>query len=114
MTHLPQTLQSWGKPGFEPTFKREIEALDAAELPLQQGLARSSHVADQPFHAMLIHASEAPGVLRVKAGIFYGGIIAGCSCADDPTPIDTQTEYCVLQLDIDRETAETRVTLLDD
>lgn len=114
MTHLTQTVQSWGKPGFEQAFKREIEALDAAELPLQQGLARSSHVADQPFHAMLIDAREAPGVLCIKAGIFYGGIIAGCSCADDPTPIDVQTEYCVLQLDIDRTSGEARVALLDD
>ena len=44
---------------------------------------------------MLLSASEDAGLLRVKAGIFYTGIIAGCSCADDPTPIDELNEYCV-------------------
>lgn len=114
MTRLPQTLQTWRTPGFEQALKREIEALYATELPLQQALAHSSHVTDAPFHAMLIDAREAPGVLRVKAGIFYGGIIAGCSCADDPTPVSEQTEYCVLQFDIDRRTGETTVVLLDE
>lgn len=114
MTRLQQTLQTWGTPGFEQALKREIEALDAAELPLQQALAHSSHVTDAPFHAMLIDAREASGVLRVKAGIFYSGIISGCSCADDPTPITEQTEYCVLQFDIDRTTGEARIVLLDD
>jgi len=51
-------------------------------------------------------------VIRVKAGIFYTGVIAGCSCADDPTPIDEQNEYCVVQFDIDRTTADATVTLL--
>jgi hypothetical protein len=48
----------------------------------------------------------------VKAGIFYTGVIAGCSCADDPTPVDELNEYCVVQFDIDRMTAETTVRLL--
>lgn len=34
------------------------------------------------------------------------------SCADDPTPVDELTEYCVLQFDIDRTTADASVTLL--
>jgi len=50
----------------------------------------------------------------VKAGLLYAGIIAGCSCADDPTPIDEVTEYCVVRFDIDKATAETKVTLLSE
>jgi hypothetical protein len=61
---------------------------------------------------MIIGVSEAAGLIRVKAGIFYTGVIAGCSCADDPTPVDELNEYCVLQLGIDKKTAETTVTLL--
>ncbi|PKO73427.1 MAG: hypothetical protein CVU23_02745 [Betaproteobacteria bacterium HGW-Betaproteobacteria-17] len=112
MIRLPESLAAWGTPEFEAMLKLEIEQLDAAELPLQQGLARSSYVTERPFQAMLISASEAAGRLRVKAGIFYTGIIAGCSCADDPTPVDELNEYCVLQLDIDTTTAATTVTLL--
>lgn len=114
MIRLPNALKAWGTPGFEAILKQEVEQLDAAQLPLQQGLALSSQVTDRPFHAMVIAAHEAPGAIRVKAGIFYTGVIAGCSCADDPTPIDEQNEYCVLQFDIDRATADASVTLLDE
>lgn len=109
---LLHSLRAWGTSVFEAVLKQEIEQLDAAELPLQQGLARSSHVTERPFQAMLISASEDAGLLRVKTGIFYTGIIAGCSCADDPTPIDELNEYCVVQFDIDTTTAATTVTLL--
>jgi hypothetical protein len=112
MIRLQKSLKAWGTPDFEAILKREIEQLDAAQLPLQQGLALSSHVTDRPFQAMVIGVREAPGVIRVKSGIFYTGVIAGCSCADDPTPIDEQNEYCVVQLDIDRATADATVTLL--
>jgi len=112
MIRLPNSLNAWGTPGFGDILKREIEQLDAAHLPLQQALAASSHVTDRPFHAMVISAREEPGLIRVKAGIFYTGVIAGCSCADDPTPIDEQNEYCVVQIDIDRTTADATVALL--
>jgi hypothetical protein len=40
-------------------------------------------------------------------------VIAGCSCADDPTPTNELDEFCELQLDIDKLTAVATVTLLD-
>lgn len=114
MPRLPESLKAWDTPGFRDILKREIEQLDPAELPLQQGLTRSSHVTDRPFQVMILGAHEEDGLLQVKAGIFYAGIIAGCSCADDPTPIDEIEEYCVVQFDIDRRTADTTVTLLEE
>lgn len=112
MIRLPKSLNAWGTTAFKDVLSQEIAQLDATELPLQQGLAGSSYVTERPFQAMLISASEGAGLLRVKAGIFYTGVIAGCSCADDPTPIDELNEYCVVQFDIDTTTAETTVTLL--
>jgi hypothetical protein len=114
MPRLPESLNAWGTPVFRDVLKREIEQLNASALPLQQGLARSSHVTDHPFQAMILGAHEEAGLIRVKAGIFYTGVIAGCSCADDPTPVDELNEYCVLQFDIDRTTADTTVTLLEE
>lgn len=112
MIQLPNALHAWGTPEFEAVLKQEIEQLDARQLPLQQGLTVSSHVTDRPFQAMIIGASEEAGLIRAKAGIFYTGVIAGCSCADDPTPIDELNEYCMVQFCINRTTAETTVTLL--
>ncbi len=111
MIRLTQSLTAWGSPAFDSILKQEIVQLGAGQLPLQQGLSASSHAVDDKLDVMLISVAEDAGFLRVKAGIFYSGIIAGCSCADDPTPIDEQSEYCVVQLDIDKVTAEAMVTL---
>lgn len=112
MIRLPLSLKAWETAGFEDVFKQETGQLDAARLPLQQGLSVSSQVTDRPFQTMVIRADADAAALHVKAGIFYTGVIAGCSCADDPTPIDEQTEYCVVRFDIDRTTAEATATLL--
>ena len=112
MIRLPKSLNAWGSPGFKDVLKQEIEQLDGQHLPLQQGLTASSHVTDRPIQVMILSVSEEPARISIKAGIFYTGVIAGCNCADDPSPIDEQNEYCVVQLDIDRVTAQTTVTLL--
>lgn len=107
-----KALNAWGTPDFKDILKEEIEKMDAGQLPLQQGLSTGSHALDDKLNAVLIGVSEEAGFIRVKAGIFYSGIIAGCSCADDPTPVNEESEYCVVQLDIDKQTAETTVALL--
>ena len=61
---------------------------------------------------MIISVADEGSIIRAMAGIFYTGIIAGCSCADDPTPVNEESEYCEVQLDIDKATAETTVVLL--
>jgi len=112
MIRLSQALNAWGTPEFKDVLKLEIGQLDAQHLPLQQGLSSSSQVTDRPFQVMIISVSDEAGGLRVKAGLFYTGVIAGCNCADDPSPIDEQNEYCVVQFEIDRLTAKTTVALL--
>ncbi len=112
MIRLTETLNAWRTPDFNDTLKKEIEQLDAGQLPLQQGLSTGSYAIDDIFNVMIISVSEEPNFIRAKAGIFYSGIIAGCSCADDPTPVNEESEYCVVQLDINKQTAETTVVLL--
>jgi hypothetical protein len=68
-------------------------------------------VLDAPIQVLLLRAWEADGRLWAKLGVFYAGLIAGCSCADDPTPPEAQNEYCELAVAIDPTTAEAEVTL---
>lgn len=109
---LKQSVEHWGTPEFSDAFKAEVERLRHEELPLQQGLALSSYVSSEPFRVMVINSEADEKRLRIKAGVFYSGIIAGCSCSDDPTPTDVQAEYCDLQFDIDRQSGEASVALL--
>lgn len=112
MFSLAKALNAWGTPGFKQILKLEIEQLEPVLLPLQQGLARSSHVADSKFSAIVLRFSDDPDFIHAKVGVSYAGIIAGCSCADDPTPLSEQSEYCEVLLAINKQTAEATVTLL--
>jgi len=109
---LTKALSAWGTSDFAQVLKAEIESLDAGQLQLQRGLSTGSYAVADKLGAMIISVAEASNCIRAKAGIFYSSIIAGCSCADDPTPVDQSYEYCVVQLDIDKATAETTVVVL--
>jgi hypothetical protein len=112
MIRLDKSLRAWGSADFETILKREVEELGADHLPLQQGLSLSSHVAESPITMMIHRVAETENAIRIKAGIFYQGIIAGCSCADDPTPTNENNEYCEVQLVINKTTAATEVALV--
>jgi hypothetical protein len=107
-------VKGWGSPGFNQVLKTEIERLAPTQLPLQQGLTSGSHVHDGEFSVMIISTAVQHGFIHAKVGIFYKGILAGCSCADDPTPIEPQNEYCEALFMIDRSTAEASVALAGD
>lgn len=112
MIRLTKSLQAWGMPNFEGVLKAELEQISADLLPLQQGLTSTSHVTEHPHKAMVINVVDELDIIRVKAGFFYSGMVIGCSCADDPTPISELNEYCEMQFAIDKKTAETVVVLL--
>ncbi len=112
MLRLAKTLNAQGTPDFKDILKKELEQIAPEQLPLQQGLSAGSHVQDDKFTAVILGVTEENDSIRARVGIFYTSIIAGCSCADDPTPVSELNEYCKMQLDIDKKTAETKVALL--
>lgn len=114
MILLNQSINAWGSADFATVFKAEVSQIPHASLPLQQGLAQSSYVSDESFSAVILNSSADDININIKAGIFYTGIIAGCSCADDPTPLDTQNEYCELNFTLNRQTGEAQIDLLAD
>ena len=112
MIKLPDSVKKWGSAAFEKTFRNEFGSLDSEQLPLQQGLMQSSHVSDSGFSVVVLNSSDTSNTICVKTGIFYNGVIAGSCCSDDPTPLNEQTEYCELYIEISKSTAEAKITLL--
>lgn len=118
MIRLPELLHASARsginsPSFHREFKQMMSSLDPKHLPLQQGLQHSSVALDDALDFVLLATSENESSLRLKAGIFYQGIIAGCSCADDPTPVDTVAESCEVEIGIDKGTGEAVILLVD-
>lgn len=111
MIKLEQALRAWGTPEFEAAFKQEI-VHSADQLPLQQGLTTGNYVAADPITVAIISVAELGNIIRVRAGIFYTSVIGGCSCADDPTPISKNNEYCEVEMDVDKVTAATSIALV--
>ncbi len=114
MPRLPASLRAWGSDAFAVTLKRELESLPTDALPLRDALRIGSHVIAGSHSARLLSAGEQAGVLRLRVGLFFSSVIAGCSCADDPTPIEPIAEYCECLVEIDRADARASMTLLDD
>ncbi|MEJ2360408.1 MAG: hypothetical protein P8Z75_03120 [Gammaproteobacteria bacterium] len=110
---LTKSLAAWRTPKFAAAFKLEVASLGANQLPLQSALAHSSYVADDRIEAVILQSDESDTVVRVKTGIFFNGVVAGSCCADDPTSICEQAEYCELEFRINKVTADTQVMLLD-
>lgn len=111
---LAKSLAAWRTPKFEETFKIEMSELRKDDLPLQRALKQSSHVADRKIEVVILQTDESDTAVRVKAGIFFYGIVAGSCCADDPSSNCEQAEFCEAQFHIDKITADTRVELLDE
>ena len=114
MITLPQSRDAWGTPKFETTLKKELELLPVDHLPLQQCLKVGSYVLDEKRSVMILSTVDAGDLVRIKIGIFYSSVIAGCSCADDPTPVEAVNEHCELWLDLDKRTGIAEVTPADD
>jgi hypothetical protein len=114
MIQLKKSLIAFGMPDFNTVLIKEIEQMGVNELPLQQGLTNSSYALDSNVKAIIFNISEEKSKISIKAGIYYTGIIAGCNCADDPTPADEQSEYCEVRIDIEKKSANSVIYLINE
>lgn len=113
MIKLLLSLQAWETEAFNDVLQKEICCLDAGVLPLQQGLRYSSMANGENLSTIILKTVDDADNLLVTAGLFYTGVIAGCNCADDPTPVDENNEYCEVLFRINKMTAVTTVSLID-
>lgn len=101
---LTKSLNAWGSLEFTEILKFELEEQPIDALPLQEGLLRTSNVMNEPFNVMVLNSSTSNDSIRAKVGVWYKGVIGGCSCADDPSPVDSIDEYCEVEIEIDKAT----------
>ena len=113
MLYLKHSLQAWQTDNFRAVLKKEIAHLGPDFLPLQQGLRYSSYALDDNISSSILTVTSEKENILIKVGLFYTGAIAGCNCADDPTPMDVNNEYCDVLFSINKKTAATTITLVD-
>lgn len=113
MIALPLSLAARQEAGFREVLKQELQSL-ATELPLQQGLSQGSVAINDDVQVMILVVEDGEDSLEVRFGVFFSAVIAGCSCADDPTPLDVVSEYCEMQASIDVNSARAVVSVTAD
>jgi hypothetical protein len=111
MLKLTLSLSTWNTPAFGDTLKNELGTLGIEALPLQQGLKYSSVALTDKLSISVLGSSESDNSIIARAGLFYTGIIPGCACSDDPTPLDESNEYCEISICIDKVTAQASISL---
>ncbi|HID45535.1 MAG TPA: hypothetical protein EYP34_07245 [Chromatiaceae bacterium] len=111
MTYLKDTIHAWGGPDFEAVLKEELQNLGLAGLPLQQGLSSSSVALDDKLQVVLLSIGDDDDRIMVTASLFYTGIVAGCSCADDPSAVEEQNEHCEVSVEILKSTGAASIEL---
>lgn len=114
MSRMKKALDAWGCPEFSELLVQSLQQLSPESLPLQAGLSAGSYALCDPLQFMLISTLGHAGTIEAKVGVFYTSRMPGCACAGDPTVEDEQNEYCILQVVIDRTTAEATVSLSGD
>lgn len=111
MTLLKNAIRAWGTSDFENILKKELKKLGLNGLPLQQGLSSSSIALDDDLQIVLLGIKDDTDQILVRAILFYTGIIAGCSCADDPGPVEEQGECCEILINIEKSSGAASIVL---
>lgn len=102
------SIKAWGSQSFEAIFKQEL-AQYVPQLPLHQALATGNQVSDEPVSVMINSVTESDDHIQIRAGIFFRGLLLGCSCSDDPSGPSETNEYCEVEITLDRVTAAAEI-----
>lgn len=111
MTYFSAALAAWDTDEFVPRLTEAVRAMGVSGLPLQKALTQGSVALDDDMMIRVLRTEAQDDQLHVTLSIQYTSIIAGCSCADDPTPQSVLPEYCELVLTIDRRSGLATVLL---
>jgi len=111
MAIFSEALTGWQTPMFADCLISDIEQLDADQLQLQKALTHGNYADADDLSVILLSTKSDREEIHVKVGVFYVSIIAGCECSGDPTPSSKRNEYCELNIDISKITAEAQIVL---
>ncbi|MAT65888.1 MAG: hypothetical protein CMN57_09610 [Gammaproteobacteria bacterium] len=100
---LTASLAAWGEADFAAILQHELAALKPEQLPLSTA---TGYAESEGLTLTLIRQAEEPDCLRLRVGVFFEQILAGCSCGDEPM---RESAYCELDLMIDKADGKTEI-----
>ncbi|MDH5516381.1 MAG: glucosamine--fructose-6-phosphate aminotransferase [Gammaproteobacteria bacterium] len=109
MILLKNALQHWSQADFNQVIKAELLSLPASIFPLQDATTQGGLVDANKLDLTILSCSDSAENILIRTGIFFTEIIAGCNCNDDPVEAPA---YCLVSVDINKNTAEASFSLL--
>lgn len=111
MSRLPRSLTAWGSPAFVITLKSEIETLPVGSLPLEDATTQGGRVGGEPIALAFLQAEDAGDAIHVRVAVFFTEVVGGCSCGDEPMPVQAR---CELRVEIAKTDAVVRFVPLQE
>jgi hypothetical protein len=112
MSVFSEIIQSVDSDHFNAAFKVAIKSLSLEQLQLQQAVKNGSIALEEGITVMIISQQQNEDLLEIKIGIFFRSIIAGCNCADDPSPVETLEEYAEAWFSISKKDGSFSISLV--
>jgi hypothetical protein len=109
MARLPDALRDWKSVAFAETLQRELEQLPPGTLPLLKGVAHGGLPNERDKQVMVLSFIDRQDSIQARVGVFFSEVMAGCSCGDEPVPLQA---YCEIQVKIHKATAEAQFAVL--
>ncbi|MCB1801544.1 MAG: glucosamine--fructose-6-phosphate aminotransferase [Gammaproteobacteria bacterium] len=102
----------WIGRGFDAECLRDrLNGLPAGVLPLAGACTQGGLVDESARSIGMLRNWHEGGCGHVRIGVFFGEVVAGCNCNDDPV---TGNVYACFDLRIDPHQARTGVTAVED
>jgi len=111
MIILSQSIKSFGTNQFHSDLKKELAAINKAELPLYQATTQGGLVDNQQVSISVLSSKEKIQIIEAKLSVFFDETVGGCSCGDPPMKVNN---YCEILLEINKQTAIANFVLLSD
>ena len=109
MAKLDIAMQHWNTDEFPEALVRELQALHPDVLLLHKAGNWGGPRDSDDFNITVLNITNDEQQVHARIGVFFTEIIAGCSCGDEPAPING---YCELLLRINKSTAETQIEIV--
>ncbi len=108
MNELIHTLDT---PALARRLRDILIALPVSEFNLQRALRQGSIALPETLDVAIIRSEPGAARTLIRVSLFFQSVIAGCNCADDPSPEDRLEEHCEARILIENDSGKLQVTL---
>ncbi|MDH5191022.1 MAG: glucosamine--fructose-6-phosphate aminotransferase [Gammaproteobacteria bacterium] len=109
MPDFQKSVEAWGTKQFSQVLKCEIESLASGILPLDKATTQGGVVEDHNITVTILGSVEDESTIIAKAGVFFGEIVGGCNCSEEPV---THNVYCEIEVFINKISSKADIQLL--